>query len=314
MVNQPTALYNTLQNAQKQAAVPAAETPLLAKSLMIDWIQAAVMGLVEGLTEFLPISSTGHLILTEYALGFNRTMGKEAADAFIVIIQVGAIAAVVAAYPGRFIGLLRFRQDQGFSGLRGLSLLALTTLPALCFGWLAHDAIERYLFNPLTVAVGLGGGALWIFWAERRSPRCHTESLDALGWLPALGIGFFQCLALWPGVSRSAATILGGMMVGLDRKTSTEYSFFAAVPVLMAAACYKLYKSLHVLHTGHIPLFAIGLGASFLFGWLAVRFFIRYLRRHTLAAFGWYRLALAAVILGLAAASYWGWVQFQMMS
>jgi undecaprenyl-diphosphatase len=280
---------------------------------MLDWIQAALMGLVEGLTEFLPISSTGHLILTGNLLGFDKTMGsKELADAFEVIIQVGAIGAVVAVYPGRFMAFLNWREWKNFSGLRGLWLLFLTTLPAGILGLLFHEKIKDYLFFPLPVALSLIAGSLWIFWVERKSPRIRTESLDAIGWRQALGIGGFQCFALWPGFSRAAATILGGMMTGLDRKTSTEYSFFAAVPVLVAAAGLDIFKHRQsLLHSGHLPLFAIGLIVSFIFGWLAVRFFIRYLRRHTLMAFGWYRLALAAVILGLAAASYWGWIHFQ---
>ncbi|MBN2579354.1 MAG: undecaprenyl-diphosphate phosphatase [Pirellulales bacterium] len=276
---------------------------------MLELIQAAVMGVIEGLTEFIPVSSTGHLILTGDVLDFSRAMGnEEVAKAFEVIIQVGAIAAVVAAYPGRFRRLLTFRRSEGFSGVYGLWLLGLTTLPALVFGYLAHDWINDNLFNRFTVAGGLAAGSLWIFWAERRTPRIRTESLDAVGWPSALWIGFFQCFALWPGVSRSAATILGGMTVGVDRKTSTEYSFFAAVPVLTAAAAYKFYKCLPLFRAEQIPLFVVGIVVSFLFGWIAVRFLIQFLRRHTLVSFGWYRLGLAAAILALAAVSALGWV------
>jgi len=279
---------------------------------MGELIQAVVLGLVEGLTEFIPVSSTGHLILAEHALDFPKLVGKEVADCFTIFIQVGAIAAVVVAYPHRFAGLIDFRRTEGFSGLRGLWLLFLTTLPAGIFALAARGAIKAYLFTPVTVAVGLVGGSIWIFLAERRTPRCHTESLDAIGWRAALLIGFYQCAALWPGVSRSAATILGGMMVGLNRKTSTEYSFFAAVPVLTAAAGYDLLKSLEFLRAEHIPLFAVGLIVSFFSGWAAVRFLIQFLRRHTLVAFAWYRIGLAAVVLGLIAASAAGWIQFQL--
>jgi undecaprenyl-diphosphatase len=279
---------------------------------MLELIQAAVMGLVEGLTEYLPISSTGHLILAGSILGFDRAAGgEEMAKAFEVIIQVGAIGAVAAAYPRRFTGFLNWRGWANFSGLRGLWLLLLTTLPAAVIGLKFEKSIKQYLFSPLPVAGALIVGSLWIFWVERKSRRYDTESLDAIGWGQALGIGCFQCFALWPGFSRSAATILGGMMVGLDRKTSTEYSFFAAVPVLTAAAGWDFYNNFHHFHTEHLPLFAIGLAVSFLSGWGAVRFLIQFLRHHTLAAFGWYRIVLAVVILGLFAASALGWIQFK---
>ena len=253
---------------------------------------AAIMGVVEGLTEFVPVSSTGHLILAGHLLHFDERLK----DTFEIFIQLGAILAVVAAYPGRFAGLLNFRRRDGFHGARGLLLLACTTAPAAAVGLAVHGYITRHLFSPLMVAAGLVAGGLWILIAERFPRAPKLEGVDALTWRDALAIGCFQCLSLWPGFSRSVSTILGGMALGVDRKTSTEYSFFAAVPVLGLASLYSLAKGFSVLRASDLPAFAIGTAVSFLFGWLAVRFLIRFLSRHTLTVFGWYRLALAAGI------------------
>lgn len=260
-------------------------------------LYAVIMGLVEGLTEFVPISSTGHLILAGRWLGFEQHVGEEVAKAFEVFIQLGAVLAVVVAYPGRFAGLLRLRDSRGFSGLRGIGLLVLTTLPAALLGLAAHKFIKQRLFHPVTVAVGLFAGGVWILAVEWVRPRARKEGLDAVAWNDALAVGLFQCLSLWPGVSRAAATILGGMMSGLDRKTATEYSFFAAAVVIPAAALFDLYKALPHLSADHVPLFAIGTMVSFAAGWAAVKFLIRFLSRHTLTAFGWYRLVVALLVL-----------------
>ncbi len=256
---------------------------------------AVVLGLVEGVTEFLPVSSTGHLILVARGLGFEGST----AHTFEVFIQLGAILAVVAAYPARFGRLLDLRDREGFAGMRGLGLLAVSTAPALVLGALAHDAIKQYLFTPLTVAVGLAVGGLWILVTERVEGRRGQTGIDTLSWGEALAVGLFQCLALWPGMSRSASTILGGMMSGLDRRTATEYSFFTAVPTLFAACAFDLFKSLPELSTADIPLFAVGFVVAFLSAWVAVKFFVRFLSRHTLIPFGWYRMVLAAVVFWL---------------
>jgi undecaprenyl-diphosphatase len=260
-------------------------------------VVAALMGVVEGVTEFIPVSSTGHLILAGDLLGFESLVGEGQAKTFEIFIQLGAILAVVVAYPGRFSGLLRLGDNSGFSGLRGLSLLLLTSLPAGLLGLLARGLIKEHLFQPLTVAVGLAAGAVWILVAERWPQPVRRAGLDALRWQEALAVGLFQCLALWPGMSRSSSTILGGMMLGIERKTAAEYSFFAAVPLLAAAALYELYKGRSTLDAADIPWFAVGFVVSYLFAWLSVRFFIRFLSRHTLAVFGWYRLAVAAAAL-----------------
>lgn len=259
-------------------------------------LQAAIMGLVEGLTEFLPVSSTGHLILAGKWLGFERSLGHDVAATFEIFIQAGAILAVLAAYPGRFAGLADVRRGSGFSGWRGLSLLAITSVPALIAGKLAGEFIKVQLFAAWSVALGLAAGAVWILAVERRRPQARTGSLDDLGWREALAIGLFQCLALWPGVSRSGATILGGMMLGVDRKTATEYSFFAAVPVLLAAALWELWKSRHFLQPAQASLFGIGLAVSFVAAFLAVKWLLRFVASHTLTAFAWYRLCLAAAV------------------
>lgn len=262
---------------------------------------AAVLGVVEGLTEYVPVSSTGHLILAVDWLGFDALVGSGKAKTFEVFIQLGAILAVVVAYPGRFAGLLRLSDNSGFTGWRGIGLLLLTSLPAGLLGLLARGPIKGYLFQPLTVAAGLAAGALWILAVERWPPSVRRCGLESIRWQDALAVGLFQCLALWPGMSRSSSTILGGMMLGLERKTAAEYSFFAAVPLLSAAAVYDLYKSRSLLSLTDLPWFAVGFIVSYLLAWLSVRFLIRFLSRHTLAPFGWYRLAVAA------AALVWAW-------
>lgn len=260
---------------------------------MSEGLNSIILGLVEGLTEFIPVSSTGHLILAGHLLGQEG----EKASTFEVFIQLGAILAVVFLYRERFIGLNPFNRRQGFAGTRGLLLLFLTTLPALVFGAAAHDYIKSHLFNSTTVALGLGLGGVAILLIERALPKVRTDGVDSLSWREALSIGFFQCLALWPGVSRSGATILGGMLIGVERKTSAEYSFMAAVPVMFAAVTYDLYKSLPFLQATDIPEFAVGFLVSFVSAWFTVKFFMRLLGRHTLVAFGWYRLAAAVLVL-----------------
>jgi len=267
---------------------------------------AFVLGMVEGLTEYLPVSSTGHLILAGWLLRFDHLVGKDVAQMFEIFIQLGAILAVVAAYPRRFVGLWPRRQATGFAGPRGLAFLVLATLPAALVGLAFHKRIKAELFHPLMVAAGLAAGALWILlleaWKARRKSPWRCDAVDALRWSDALAIGLFQCLALWPGMSRSSSTILGAMMIGVERKAATEFSFFAAVPLLAAAAIFDLLKSLPLLRAEHVPLLAVGLGVSGAVAFLAVKLFMRFLSRHTLVAFGWYRLAVAAVV----AAAWWG--------
>ena len=256
------------------------------------FLKAAILGLVEGLTEFLPVSSTGHLIL---AGGLLRFTGEKAST-FEIFIQLGAILAVVVFFRRKFAGLFNWSSTQGFSGKRGIALLACTTAPALAVGFLTHHFIKEHLFNPFTVAIGLGIGGLWILASEKWPRHFAKSGLDSLGGREALGVGFFQCLALWPGFSRSAATILGGMTLGLDRKTATEYSFFAAVPVMAAACLLDLIKSRHALSAADLPLFAVGFIVAFFSAWASIQFLLGFVSRHKLNGFGWYRLVLALAV------------------
>lgn len=262
---------------------------------MNELFQAFLLGVVEGLTEFIPVSSTGHLIVAGHLLGFD---GPRAAT-FDVFIQLGAILAVVFLYSQRFSSLFSFKKENGFSGLNGLTLLALTTFPALFFGAMAHSFIKEHLFSPITVAIGLGVGGVAILLAEARLPKAKRLGLDALEWKDALLIGSFQCLAMWPGVSRSASTIVGGMMIGVERKTAAEYSFLAAVPVMCAATIFDIYKSRTFLEASDIPIFFIGFVVSFVSALFALRFFIRILGRYTLKLFGWYRIGAAIFIFSI---------------
>lgn len=254
---------------------------------------AVIMGVVEGLTEFLPVSSTGHLIITGHILGFTGPR----AETFEVIIQLGAILAVVAIYWPTFLGLVRPREKRRFSGIYGLWLLFLTSLPASILGLCTHSLIKELLFNPVSVAWALGIGALAILAVERWKPSPRTASLDELDCKTALGIGFFQCLALWPGFSRSAATIMGGMLLGTRRKLAAEYSFIAAVPIMIAATGFDLLGSWSKMSQTDFITLTIGFLVSFAAAWLAVKGFIALLGRTTLRPFAWYRLALAPLVL-----------------
>lgn len=251
---------------------------------------AALMGVVEGITEYLPVSSTGHLILAK------DWMGTSFHESFEVVIQSGAMLAVLVEYARRFLRLADFRSRAGFSGFQGLFWLFLTTLPAMVLGLLFHDAIKAKLFAPPTIAIALGVGGVAMILLERWLPSHDEGGVDALGWKRALGIGFFQCVAMIPGTSRSMATILGGRLLGLGRKTAAEYSFFAAVPVLLLAGAYDLYKGWGTLHRSDLEPYAIGLVVSFFVAWLAIRWLMRLISHHTLEAFGWYRIVLSLVV------------------
>ena len=264
--------------------------------IMIDWFTVVILGLVEGLTEFIPVSSTGHLIVVGHLLGYE---GERAAT-FEIFIQLGAILAVLFLYKDTFLQLFTRQRGRGLAGPHGLLLLALTTLPILAVGFLLHGIIKTYLFNnPGVVAIGLGVGGVAIVLIERWRPRARCYALGALRWRDALAVGLFQCLALWPGTSRAAATILGGMLVGIERKTAAEYSFLAAVPALCAAVGYDLFKSRSILHASDIPTFAVGFIVAFLSATVAVKGFIRLLGSHTLSPFGWYRIVVALGIFFL---------------
>ena len=260
---------------------------------MAAWYVAFILGVVEGLTEFLPISSTGHLIITGHLLNFTGPK----ADSFEVIIQLGAILAVVVLYWQRFTGLVRTNPDQRFSGPFGLWLLFLTSLPAVIVGLIAHDAIKQYLFTPYTVAVALAVGAVLIFIVEAKNRDGAVATLDEITPGLALGIGLFQCLALWPGFSRSAATIMGGMLLGAKRTVAAEYSFIAAVPIMFGATGYDFMKSYQLFELNDLLFLLIGFVVSFLSAWMAIKGFIFLLGKLTLRPFAVYRLALASLIL-----------------
>lgn len=262
------------------------------------WI-AGILGIVEGVTEFLPVSSTGHLIIVGNLLNFS---GEKAA-CFEVFIQLGAILAVVFLYFSRFSALIPLpgRNNGTFSGFRGLGLLLVTTLPALAAGFLAHKSIKEHLFGPVTVALALGVGGIGMLLAEKFKPKSQTADLDAMNFREAFVVGLFQCLALWPGMSRSASTIIGGMLSGMDRRVAAEYSFLAAVPVMMAATSYDLYKEWRLLDFSDIGFFAVGFVISFLAAAAAVKFFVSMLQRWSLAPYAWYRIIIAPLV-------YFAWI------
>lgn len=264
--------------------------------MSLGWLESTILGLVEGVTEFLPISSTGHLILTSHFLGLDNL---ESIKTFEIFIQLGAILAVIWLYPQRFKSLFQFKQE-GFSGLKAWVCLGLTSLPAIVVGLLLHEGIKAHLFNAFWVTVALAVGGLIILAIELLiKPKGETESLNDLSYKQAFGVGVFQCFALWPGMSRSASTIFGGLFLGLNRQLAAEYSFLAAVPIIGLASLYDLKKSMHLISSSDIPMFALGFIVAFISAILAIRFFVSQLQKHTLLVYGVYRVVLAIILLTL---------------
>jgi undecaprenyl-diphosphatase len=258
--------------------------------------KAAVMGIVEGLTEFLPISSTGHLILAGSLLGMDDAKAK----VFDIAIQTGAILAVIIVYWQKIretlVQLPHQQQAQQFA----LNVL-IGLVPAVILGLLFGKAINAHLFKPVVVASAFIVGGFIILWAERRHSRADTAprilSVDAMRWTDALKVGLVQCLAMIPGTSRSGATIIGGMLMGLSRKAATDFSFFLAIPTLIGAGVYSLYKERALLAWSDLPMFGVGLVFSFLSAWLCIRWLLRYIATHTFVGFAWYRIAFGLVVL-----------------
>lgn len=255
-------------------------------------IQALILGVVEGITEFLPVSSTGHQIIVADLIGF----GGERAITFNIIIQLGAILAVVWEYRHKILGIVvdlpRERAAQKFT----LNLL-IAFMPAVVLGVAFADLIHEYLFNPITVATALVIGGAVMLWAEKRPHRIQAETVDDMHWTHALKVGFAQCLALVPGTSRSGATIIGGLLFGLSRKAATEFSFFLAMPTMVGAAVYSGYKYRDLFQPSDFAVFAIGFVTSFIFAMLAVRALLKFIGNHSYAAFAWYRIVFGIIIL-----------------
>lgn len=268
--------------------------------ITLAW-QAVVMGIVEGLTEFLPVSSTGHLILTSAWLDF-WTEDKRAV--FEVAIQLGAILSVCYQYRTRLWGVasqLHTPQAQRFT-----VNVAVAFLPAAILGFLFLKAIKAHFFNPTSVAIALivGGGV--ILWAERRQHHVRVQTVDDMTWQDALKIGLAQCLALIPGTSRSGATIIGGLLFGMSRTAAAEFSFFLAIPTMFAATLYDTWKHRALFAVDDLPVIAVGFGVSFVVALAVIRALMRFITRHDFTVFAWYRIAFGgAILLGLGGGA-WG--------
>jgi undecaprenyl-diphosphatase len=271
-----------------------------------DLLVAAILGLVEGLTEFLPVSSTGHLIVAGSLMNYTG----ERAKLFEIVIQAGAIVAVCWEYRARLWtvarGLLRERSAQRFV----LNLLV-AFLPAALLGLAFGTAIKARLFAPVPVAAAFIAGALVILWAERRQrwrpASVRIRSVDELRWSDALKIGLAQAFALIPGTSRSGATIIGGMLFGLSRQAATEFSFFLAIPTLFAATGYEFVRNRHLLASGDLSMIGVGFAVAFVSAFFTIRALLRYVAHHDFVPFAWYRIAFGLVILGTAYAGLVRW-------
>lgn len=266
--------------------------------------KALILGIVEGLTEFLPISSTGHLILAGDLLGFNDERGK----LFEIVIQSGAILAVVWEYRERiartFAGLGRDRLAN-----RLVLNLAIAFMPLAVLGLAFGKAIKAQLFAPVPVALAFIVGAFIILWAERREHRIRIETVDEMSPLDALKLGFAQAFALIPGTSRSGATIIGGLLFGLSRKAATEFSFFLAIPTLGVATVYQLYKERALLNVDDIGMWAVGFVSAFVSAFLCVRWLLRFISSHDFVPFAWYRIGFGIVVLVTAYGGLVDWSQ-----
>ena len=263
------------------------ELPLLVKAL--------ILGIVEGLTEFLPISSTGHLIIVGDLLDYTNEQSK----VFEIVIQLAAILAVCWLYRARIAAVVTGMWSQERERRFATNIL-IAFVPAVVLGLLLHSVIKTYLFNPLTVAGALIVGGFAILWIERRVYRVRFAEVDDIGWKEALKVGLAQCLALFPGVSRAGATILGGMVFGLSRRAATEMSFFLAIPTMLAATVYDVYKARDILSMDDLPVFAVGFVSSFIFAMLAIKGLLRFISHHNFNAFAWYRIGFGLIVLATA--------------
>lgn len=255
--------------------------------------KAAIMGIVEGLTEFLPISSTGHLILAGALLGFD----DEKAKVFDIAIQTGAIFAVILVYWQKIKSTVVALPRQAKAQRLALNVV-IGFLPAVILGLAFGSAIKAHLFTPVVVATTFIVGGFIILWAEKRPPgSVRIENVDDMTALDALKVGLVQCFAMIPGTSRSGSTIIGGMLLGLSRQAATDFSFFLAIPTLIGAGAYSLYKSRALLSVADLPMFVVGLVFSFVSAWLCVRWLLRYISTHDFVPFAWYRIAFGIVVL-----------------
>ena len=267
------------------------DLPLLAK--------AAILGVVEGLTEFLPISSTGHLILVGSLLGWHDDKAK----LFDVAIQTGAMCSVIWLYRARIMRVLAGLSSDPVARRFVLNVV-IAFLPAAVLGVIFGSDIKRVLFAPVPVALAFIVGGIVILWVEHRQrTRPHAarvDDVDAMNWLDAAKVGFAQAFALLPGMSRSCATIIGGMLFGLSRRTATEFSFFLAIPTLVGAGLYDTYKYRALLSTDDIPLFGVGLVTAFLSATVCIKWLIRWVATHDFVPFAWYRIVFGLIVLGTA--------------
>jgi undecaprenyl-diphosphatase len=257
-------------------------------------LKAAVMGVVEGLTEFLPISSTGHLILAGALLGFDDDKAK----VFDIAIQTGAILAVIIVYWQKISSTVRALPSSADAQRFALNVF-IAFVPAVVLGLLFGKAIKANLFTPTVVATTFIIGGFIILWAERRQASAvRINEVEDMRWQDALKVGLVQCLAMIPGTSRSGATIIGGMLLGLSRKAATDFSFYLAIPTLMGAGAYSLYKERALLSVSDAPMFVVGLLFSFLSAWVCVRWLLKFISTHSFEVFAWYRIVFGLVVLG----------------
>ena len=263
------------------------ELPLLIKAL--------ILGIVEGLTEFLPISSTGHLIIAGSLLDYTNDQSK----VFEIVIQFAAILAVCWLYRARLLGVIKGMWAPGLEQRFAINIL-IAFMPAAVLGFLLHSLIKAHLFNPISVAFALIVGGFVILWVEKRDLPVRFASVDEITWREALKVGFAQAIAMFPGVSRAGATIMGGVFFGLSRQAATELSFFLAIPTMLAATVLDVYKARDILSLDDVPVFAVGFVSSFVFAMLAIKGLLRFISHHNFNAFAWYRIVFGLIVLGTA--------------
>jgi len=261
---------------------------------LMDFLQAAFMGLVEAVTEFIPVSSTGHLILAGKIIGFEGPL----ADVFEVVIQLGAILAICALYFKRLLNVvLGLGHDAGARHFAIVSIIAV--IPAFIAGALLHDIIKTVLFSPLVVCVSMVVGGFAILFVERSKPAARFAEIETMPYTTGLKIGLVQCLALIPGVSRSGATIMGALWLGVERKTAAEFSFFQAIPIMLGASVLDLWKNRHDIDASGAGIIAVGFVTSFVGALFVVRWMMQFVGRHGFAPFAYYRIVAGIIGLGI---------------